>query len=123
MGRYYDGDIEGKFWFGVQSSIAADRFGVSYTEPNYVDYYFNEEDLPGVEEELENIREILGEEFQKFDQFFNDHPSYNQDMLIEAGFDPETVRANLSHYADYFLGIKIRDCIKENGSCSFTAEL
>jgi len=28
MGRYYDGDISGKFWFGVQSSDAADRFGV-----------------------------------------------------------------------------------------------
>ncbi len=28
MGRYYSGDIEGKFWFAVQSSYAADRFGV-----------------------------------------------------------------------------------------------
>lgn len=24
MGRYYNGDIEGKFWFGVQSSNDAD---------------------------------------------------------------------------------------------------
>ena len=28
MGRYYNGDIEGKFWFGVQSSDDADFFGV-----------------------------------------------------------------------------------------------
>ena len=28
MGRYYTGDIEGKFWFGIQSSNSADRFGV-----------------------------------------------------------------------------------------------
>ena len=28
MGRYYDGDISGELWFGVQSSDAADRFGV-----------------------------------------------------------------------------------------------
>ena len=28
MGRYYEGDINGKFMFGVQASNAADRFGV-----------------------------------------------------------------------------------------------
>ena len=28
MGRYYHGDIEGKFWFGVQSSTDAEFFGV-----------------------------------------------------------------------------------------------
>ena len=27
MGRYYNGDIEGKFWFGVQASNDADFFG------------------------------------------------------------------------------------------------
>ena len=33
MGRYYSGDIEGKFWFALQSSDAADRFGVVGTQP------------------------------------------------------------------------------------------
>ena len=28
MGRYYNGDIEGKFWVAVQPSNAADQFGV-----------------------------------------------------------------------------------------------
>jgi len=28
MGRFYSGDISGKFWFGVQSSYDADNFGV-----------------------------------------------------------------------------------------------
>jgi len=27
MGRYYRGDIEGKFWFGVQDSRDAEHFG------------------------------------------------------------------------------------------------
>lgn len=45
MGRYYSGMIEGKFWFGIQSSVAADRFGVSYNEPSYVEYYYSEDDL------------------------------------------------------------------------------
>jgi hypothetical protein len=29
MGRYYNGDIEGKFWVAVQSSDDADFFGQS----------------------------------------------------------------------------------------------
>ena len=27
MGRYYDGDIEGKFWFGIQDTSDGDFFG------------------------------------------------------------------------------------------------
>jgi len=33
MGRYYEGDIRGKFWFSVQSSDDASSFGV---EPEYL---------------------------------------------------------------------------------------
>ena len=60
MGRYYTGDIEGKFWFGIQSSNAADRFGVMGYEPDYIVYNFQEEDLEGVEQEIKNIEETLG---------------------------------------------------------------
>ena len=36
MGRYYSGQIAGKFWFGVQDSDDAEAFGVEGTdEPNY----------------------------------------------------------------------------------------
>ena len=50
MGRYYEGDIDGKFWFGVQSSSDADYFGVdniNYYHPDEIsatmisNYYFN----------------------------------------------------------------------------------
>ena len=27
MGRYYSGDVEGKWWFGVQSSDTPTKFG------------------------------------------------------------------------------------------------
>ena len=43
MGRYYTGDIEGKFWFGVQDSTDADYFGVQ-GEPRFYLYYFSEDD-------------------------------------------------------------------------------
>ena len=36
MGRYYFGSIEGKFWFGIQSSCAANRFGVIGQPPEYL---------------------------------------------------------------------------------------
>lgn len=118
MGRYYSGDIEGKFWFAVQSSDAANRFGVSGGEPNYIQYYFSEEDLEGVETEISNIEEALGDKLQVIENFFATKESYNDKMLEEAGITKE----ELSEYADLGLGIKIRDCIKENGECSFEAE-
>ncbi len=36
MGRYYGGDIAGKFWFGIQSSDDAKHFGVEPTEQEKV---------------------------------------------------------------------------------------
>ena len=119
MGRYYTGDIEGKFWFAVQSSVAADRFGVSHNEPNYVEYYYEENDLEGVEKEIQVIEETLGDTLQLIENFFKEKESYNDEELTEAGISREA----LSEYADLNLGIKIRDCIKENGSCTFEAEL
>lgn len=29
----------------------------------------------------------------------------------------------MSEYADYCLGIKIFNCVKDNGECNFTAEI
>lgn len=119
MGRYYTGDIEGKFWFAVQSSNAADRFGVVGNEPSYIQYNFEEEDLEGVNEEIKNIEESLGEKKQILDKFFEDNNGYNNKMLEEI----EISRDELSDYADLALGVKIRDQIKNFGSCSFDAEL
>jgi hypothetical protein len=119
MGRYYSGDIEGKFWFAVQSSVAADRFGVMHSEPNYVNYYFEEEDLEGVEAEIANIEESLGDKKQKLDDFFASVSGYNDKDIEALG----VTKQELQDYADLGLGIKIRDCIKENGACSFDAEL
>lgn len=119
MGRYYSGDIDGKFWFALQSSDAADRFGVTGQQPDELQYFFYEENLVEIEEEILNIENSLGEKKQIIDKFFEDNNGWNEKMLEEAGISKE----ELSEYADLELGIKIRDCIKENGECSFTAEL
>jgi hypothetical protein len=119
MGRYYDGDINGKFWFGTQSSDAADRFGFAGCEPGYLEYNFDKSHLEMVEAEIVRIEEFLGDKKKAIDEFFEVRNSYNDEMLLEIGITPE----ELSEYADLGLGIEIRDCIKKLGYCSFEAEL
>jgi len=119
MGRYYSGDINGKFWFGLQSSTAPDRFGVPYYEPSYVSYYYSVDDLDGVEKEINNITKSLGDKLKVIEDFFKDKGGYNDEMLYEAGISLK----ELEDYADLGLGIQIRDCIIEKGECTFDAEL
>lgn len=114
MGRYYHGDINGKFMFGVQSSTAADRFGcIGFN--NSVTYYFDKEQLPTIEEELESLEES----FKKVEKFFENKDSWNSKQQEEAGISEQ----EMSDYADYRLGVQIRDCILEQGYCEFEAEL
>ena len=119
MGRYYSGDIEGKFWFALQSSTCADRFGVTYNEPSYVNYYFSEDDLEGVEDEIKNIEESLGDKVKIIEDFFETNNGYNDTMLADANITNQ----ELSEFADLGLGKQIRDCIIENGECNFDAEI
>lgn len=119
MGRYYNGDINGKFWFGVQSSYAPERFG---TMP-MLSFSFSEDDIPSVKEEIKNIEENLGEWKEKIEEFFKNNNGYNEDMLIEAGFPPKEIHYLLAEYADLELGRKILACIEEKRVCAFEAEL
>ena len=114
MGRYYNGDIDGKFMFGVQSSTAADRFGCTGFN-NYVTYYFDKENLPTIKEELESMEES----FKKVEKFFENKDSWNSKQQEDAGISKQ----EMSDYADYRLGVQIRDCIIDNEYCEFEAEL
>ena len=118
MGRYYNGDIEGKFWVAVQPSDAADQFGVEGCPPDSLDYYFYEENIPAVESGIKKIRKRL--DYDKVHGFFEGQGSrwYNQEDLDKAGITDEEVR----DYADLALGEKILKCLEENGECQFTAE-
>ena len=123
MGRHYLGDIEGKFWFAVQSSNAADRFGSIGYEPGYLEYCFDEDDLPGVQQELKNIEEIISlENIKKLDDFFNNSEGYNDYILEQHGI-LDIWNKYKSDYADYILGKKIEKCLLENKECNFQAEL
>jgi hypothetical protein len=119
MGRYYSGDIDGKFWFGVQSSDCADRFGSVGQEPQYLEYYYEIEDLETVNEEIKSIEEYLGDKKERLDKFFEENNGYTDSMLREIDISEH----DLSEYADLLMGYKIKECLEKNGSCQFTAEL
>ena len=130
MGRYYDGDIEGKFWFAVQSSHAPARFGGNEYEPNYINYYFGEDQLEEVKTELKRIEEILGEDLKRLQDFFEANNGYNNQKIIDwymekykETINDEYVKDMLVEYADYELGNQIAECIKEKGDCNINCEL
>ena len=130
MGRYYDGDIEGKFWFAVQSSCAPARFGAQEYEPSYINYYFDEEQLDRVQEELKNIHDNMQGNIEKLDDFFAQTNGYNTEMIIDwykkeykEKISESKVKEMLVEYADYELGKEIAECIKEKGECNINAEI
>lgn len=129
MGRYYNGDIEGKFWFGVQDSDDAEFFGASVTQPHYLDCYAD--DINAISKGIAECLDALGDNKQKLDDFFNgiEH-GYNDEMIIDyykrkhdATVTENDIRKMLKWYARLELGQKMFDCVKQKGDCSFTAEL
>ena len=53
MGRYYNGDINGKFGFGCQSSDDGEYFGaVEDGEPNILHYYIPADEFPNAIDKL-----------------------------------------------------------------------
>ncbi len=123
MGRYFSGDINGKFWFAIQSSNDADNFGVTGTQPEELEYYFEKDNLPDINEGIDECIQGIGKYKKKIDKFFKENDSYNDKMLADYLKIEETeVKELLVLYARLELGIKIKDCVEEQDYCSFTAE-
>ena len=123
MGRYYSGDIEGKFWFAVQNSGDASFFG-GQENVDYLQYYFNEDDLVDVNAGLMTCKKELGDFKKKLDKFFEKNAGYSDEMLVkELEIREEKVKDLLKWYARLELGEKIKKCIVKNKKCSFDAEL
>ena len=124
MGRWISGDINLKLWFAVQPSDAADRFGVTGVQPQELYYYFDEENLPEIQEGLKNIEELLGNNLVKLHKFFEENTSYSDEKLAKyLNVDLGATKRLLSEYADYELGLKILKAVQTTGVCEFTAEL
>jgi len=128
MGRYYSGDIEGKFAFGAQSSGAADRFGVSGESPGYIEYLYTEDNLTALEAELKAI-EASFKEYKTpllayYDLFgVEDDVEITFESYIEKGDFKPMGPIMQDDFNDYRIGKKIQNCVIKHGECSFTAEL
>jgi len=131
MGRYYQGDIEGKFWFGVQSSDDANNFGGSEIELQdddgeiyELEYFFNKEDLESINEGIQTCITDLGEFKSKLDDVFSSSNGYNPNVLAkQLGVAEAKYSTIMDSYARLHLGNKIKKCVEDNGECRFTAEL
>ena len=124
MGRWCSGSIDHKFWVGIQSSDAADRFGVTGHQPEELYYQFGEEDLPGIYQELSNIATNLGSNLILLHKFFEENDSYSDEKVAEyLNVEPDAMQKILKDYADYELGLKIAEAVRTTGQCEFTAEL
>jgi hypothetical protein len=139
MGRYFsekgNDSFEGKFMFGIQSSLAADRFGVSYSEPNYVTYNYTEDDLETVSSELDDIEQWLREKKNISVDDLNLNSLRQPDALLHEEVDTEyleplydlinesTDRELLSELADYELGMQIEWTIKRYSYAELECEL
>ncbi len=123
MGRYITGDIEHKFWFGVQSSDDANFFGVDGTEPSYLNYYFNKDNLKDINKGVKNCVKELGKYRNLLNKLFKKEVGYtNEDLAKYLKVDLNKVKPLLILFARLDLGLKIQKCVKETGSCEFEAE-
>ena len=126
MGRYYNGDIEGKFWFGVQSSDDGDFFGSKGEEPNtFLNYHFTkDEHLKDIKKGIKECEKELGTWKEKLDKFFKDNNGYNAKMIEDQlELKEEKSKELLEWYARLELGNQILECVMKQGECSFEAEL
>ena len=128
MGRYYSGDIEGKMWFAVQESNDADNFGVIGEPSNDLYYYFNKDNIRGINKELAKCRtlmEAIGtDSLEIMDRYFKKHRTESHqaldDLVIKIG-DTEYKKLK-EYYARIELGEQILACIRDNDECSFSVE-
>ena len=124
MGRYYEGDISGKFMFSVQSSDDADFFG-SEGHSSYLNYHFDKDDhMTSIDKGIRGCKIELGSWKKKLDTFFKKNNGWNDKMLEDQiNLSPEKSKEILGWYARLELGEKIKKCVEENGDCNFEAEI
>ena len=126
MGRYYWGDIEGKFGFAIQSSNDADFFGVTGYQPNILNYEFEKDDLDKVNEGIKKCKEesLMVKHLDKYNEITKDKNYINHGTTSsQLGIDDNTFNDFLKLNARLHLGLQIKESIETKGQCYFEAEL
>ncbi len=71
MGRYYEGDIEGKFWFGCQSSQDGEFFGAMEQGPSMIEYHIDHKNIGEVHTGISKCKKELGKYLILFGLAYN----------------------------------------------------
>ncbi|HIF47043.1 hypothetical protein [Candidatus Thioglobus sp.] len=130
MGRHYQGDIEGEFWFAVQSSDDGEFFGavddsnnaiVDIEESGYIAYRIPNDERHGeVEDGIDRCLRELGIWKKHLTEFFKDNSIYNQERIVtflkekNVQTTTEEVKAKLKWFARLDMGLKIEKAFNEN---------
>ena len=125
MGRYYNGDIEGKMWFAVQDSNDWDFFGKEGYSPERLEYYYEKEDLPKIKKGIEKCKKALGKYKKELDLLFKREEGYNDKEITEClGIKEDEVKPILEWYARLEKGEQLYNYLKqkENDYCEFEVE-
>jgi hypothetical protein len=126
MGRYYWGNIEGKFGFACQSSDDADFFGVTGYQLNMLKYEFEEDDLDKINEGIKKCKEesLMVKHLDKYNEITKDINYINyRTTSSQLGIDEDEFRNFLKLNARLHLGLQIKESIETKGQCHFEAEL
>ena len=126
MGRYYRGDIEGKFLFGIQESNDADFFGTK-GYPEDIIYHFGENQLGEIKAGIKTCYQELGIAKEGLDSYFNNNDMINDEKVAKYFLDEYNEKVDvakaLKWYARLRLGEQIKSCVEDKGYCYFRAEL
>ena len=122
MGRYYSGDIDGKFAFAIQPSTAPEVYlGANATSITYV--WDDKDELKRI---IDQIKNKMKHRYDQIVQFFSEHDCYSDKELAEyLHVTEEEVRDLLLDYYNYMLGEKAYKYMVENNAdyCEIDAEL
>lgn len=155
MGRYYhtDNGAEGKFMFGVQPSDDPAEMGMHEQDPQVINYYADEDDVPTITKKLDEQYDKLGvpkeQRIYSYDKY-EEAIKFEEDVLTDRVFihvkaDDTEARKKYGNitwcsskgndYVDYEkegmaiclarvrLALDILSDIKKTGYCSLEAEL
>jgi len=122
MGRYYSGDIDGKFWFAVQDSTSPERFGAVENQ-SHISYEIPKDDF--IYDQLIKIEDDMGDYLEVYEDFFNQDRGYNDEELSDyakvrgLSGNLDVIKEMLTDYADWLLGMQILDFFDDNPSESY----
>jgi len=126
MGRYYSGDVEGKWWFGVQSSNTPIKFGGQET---FIDYTICNDGT--FKRQVKQLKQDLGDKLEWLQQFFDENNGYNDAMLMEfmikknPRYDKSELRKDLENFADYEFAMQVKQHFEDTDEdyCNVSSEL